>query len=102
MVVGDDDQLTSRGPNDKSRSESLTIPVIEERAALLSKPKDKAAVRIQKDVRERVASIETVLRADDVLVERHVLDPPRPMDAPPDVRHEGDAMVIPILEEPWW
>jgi uncharacterized protein (TIGR02271 family) len=91
--------LTSRGSTDKSRTGSLTIPVIEERAVLLSKPKDNGAVRVHKEVREREAPAEAVVRAEEVLIERRILDPPRPVDAPPGVRQEGNVTVVPILEE---
>ncbi|HEX6794901.1 MAG TPA: DUF2382 domain-containing protein [Casimicrobiaceae bacterium] len=77
----------------------MTIPVIEERAVLLSKPRDDGAVRVQKAVHERVEPVETVLRTDEVVIERRSLDPPWPVDAPPGVRQEGDVTVIPILEE---
>ena len=91
--------MTSRGPVDTSGRDSLTLPVIEERAVLLSKPRDTGAVRVQKAVGERVVPVETVLRTDEVVVERHRLDPPRPVSEPPGVRQEGDVTVIPILEE---
>jgi uncharacterized protein (TIGR02271 family) len=84
---------------DKSELQSLTIPVIEERAVLLTKPRDKATVRVHKVVREREAQVEALIRADDVHVERTVLERPIPVDASPPVRQEGDTTVIPILEE---
>ena len=76
-----------------------TIPVIEERPVLLTKPVRTSTVRIDKIVREHEASIEAVLRSDEVVVERRSVDPPQPVDAPPPVRHEGDVTIIPILEE---
>ena len=91
--------MTTGEPADKSDSESFTIPVIEERAVLLSKPGEKGTVFLRKVVHEREAYVETVLRADDVLVERKVLDAAVPAEAPPPVRYEGDVLVIPILEE---
>jgi len=91
--------LTSRGSVDASDGDSITLPVIEERAVLLSKPRDQGVVRVQKVVHEQVVPVETVLRTDEVVVERHRVDPPRPVDEPPGVRQEGDVTVIPILEE---
>ena len=91
--------MTTGASSDKSKPETFTVPVVEERAVLLSKPKDGAAVRIDKEVRERVVAVEAIVRDEEVVVERLVLDRPLPVDAPPGVRQEGDVTVIPILEE---
>lgn len=91
-------RLKSRRDNEPHTGHE-TIPVIEERPVLLTKPVRTSTVRIDKIVREHEASIEAVLRSDEVVVERRSVDPPQPVDAPPPVRHEGDVTIIPILEE---
>jgi uncharacterized protein (TIGR02271 family) len=91
--------VSSDESTDNTDHERLTIPIIEERAVLLSKPRAKATVRVQKVVHEREAWVEAPLRADELHIERALLDPPLPVEAPPPVRQEGDTTVIPILEE---
>jgi len=54
-------------------------------------------VRVHKTVQERQAVVDEPLAKDEVRVERVKVE--RTVEAPVDVRYEGDTMIIPVLEE---
>jgi len=54
-------------------------------------------VRIRKQVRETTAEVDEPLRDERVVVERVKVG--REVDGPVPVRHEGDVMIVPIVEE---
>lgn len=73
------------------------IPVVEERARVEKKMVERAVVKIDATIRERVETIYESLTHEEVEI-RHV-----PMnvavDARPDVRQEGEVVIIPVVEE---
>ena len=54
-------------------------------------------VRVRKTVQERQAVVDEPLAKDEVRVERVKVD--RTVEAPVEVRYEGDTMIVPVLEE---
>jgi uncharacterized protein (TIGR02271 family) len=75
----------------------LIIPVIEEKVKVETRARPTGAVEIRKTVHERTEIIDQPLLSEEVEVERVAVN--RFVDEPMPVRHEGDTMVIPLLEE---
>ena len=90
------------GDHQHERSDGgfLVIPEIEEHVRLGKRPVETGRVRVSKRVHEEEQEIEQDLLREEVRVERvpcnqFVADPAHP----PRPRREGDALVIPLLEE---
>ncbi|MBA2334450.1 MAG: YsnF/AvaK domain-containing protein [Blastocatellia bacterium] len=77
--------------------ENLVIPVIEEEAFLDKRVVESGKIRISKRVSEHEELIDVPLFREEVTVERVPVN--QYVDAPPQVRHEGDVMVIPVFRE---
>lgn len=74
----------------------LTLPVVEEQLHVEKLRRDHP-VRVVKRVHEREEQVDIPLLRQDVAVERVRVG--RVVDGPVPVRHEGDTMIIPLLEE---
>ena len=72
------------------------IPVIAETLEV-GRRELQGAVRIRKIVQENPITVDETLRDERVTVERVAIG--RRLDGPVGVRHEGDVMVIPVVEE---
>jgi stress response protein YsnF len=84
--------------HDGSRhDESMRIPVIEESARIERVQTVVGKVRIDKTVQERIEQIDEPLVTEEVEVERVTIN--RPVDEAPSIRHEGNTLIIPLLEE---
>jgi len=77
--------------------DSLRIPVIEERADVRRVETVTGKVRVDKTVRERIEQIDESLVSEEITVERVPIN--RPVDEAPVIRHEGNTLIIPLLEE---
>jgi uncharacterized protein (TIGR02271 family) len=77
--------------------EDLTIPLVEEKVHVTRRAEETGRVRVTKAVREREEEVEVPHALDEVEVTRVPVN--RIVDAPPPVRHEGDTMILPVLEE---
>jgi uncharacterized protein (TIGR02271 family) len=76
----------------------LVIPVIREEAEFGKRKVDTGAgVRIQKSIREEEQTVDMPLVEEHVEVERVRVG--RPIDGPVPVRHVGDTIIVPIIEE---
>lgn len=74
------------------------IPVVREELDVRKRRVETdSGVRVHKMVKERQAIVDEPLAKDEVRVERVKID--RTVDAPVEVRYEGDTMIIPVLEE---
>jgi uncharacterized protein (TIGR02271 family) len=91
----DIDQLTSalRTAGD----ERAVIPLVAEELAVGKRTVETGRVRVVKSVREEQQTVDQPLMAEQVEVERVAVN--RVVDGPVEVRHEGDVMVVPVLEE---
>lgn len=78
-------------------NEMLVIPVIEEEAYLDKQVVETGKVRVSKRVSEHEELIDVPLFCEEVTVERVPVN--QYVDAPPQVRHEGDMMIIPVVQE---
>jgi len=75
----------------------LVIPVIEEEAFLDKRVVETGKVRISKRISEHEELIDEPLFREEVTVERVPIN--QYVDQPPQVRHEGDVMIIPVVRE---
>lgn len=76
---------------------TLVIPVIEEKAFIDKQIVETGKVRISKRVSEHEEVIDEPLHVEKVIVERIPVN--QYVDESPQVRHEGDTMIIPVVEE---
>ncbi|RDC63565.1 YsnF/AvaK domain-containing protein [Adhaeribacter pallidiroseus] len=74
-----------------------TIPVIEETVHIGKKIVETGRVRIVKTVNEEEAVVEAALLQEEVQVERVPVN--QYIETPPQVRYEGDVMIIPVIQE---
>lgn len=92
------DQFGSHGAETEiSSSGKRVIPVITEQAVVSKRVVETGKVRIHKRVNQRneVVNVETV--QEQIEVERVPVD--RFVDEPPQMRQEGDTLIIPVVEE---
>ena len=75
----------------------VTIPVIEETARIEKELVETGRVVIRKTVHHHTQTVAVPTQEEQVQVERIAIG--RVVDTPPDVRHEGDVMIIPVLRE---
>jgi uncharacterized protein (TIGR02271 family) len=72
------------------------IPLAEE-TLVVGKRQTSSRVRVRTEVAERIELAQIDLTREDVVVERVPID--REVTSAPGVRHEGDTLVIPVVEE---
>lgn len=77
--------------------ETIVIPVVAEELAVEKRTIATGRVRLTKTVHEREEVLEEPLLQQEVDVERVNVN--RMIDAPVDVRYEGETMIIPLMEE---
>jgi len=81
-----------------SAEEALrVIPVVEEQVKVQTRKHESGAVSIRKTVHERTEVVDQYLQSEEVQVERVAVN--RIVEAPIPVRHEGNTMIISLLEE---
>jgi uncharacterized protein (TIGR02271 family) len=80
-----------------TENETIVIPVIEEEAFLGKQVVETGKVLISKRVNEREEIVDVPLFSEQVTVERVPVN--RYVDVAPVVRHEGDTMIIPVVQE---
>jgi uncharacterized protein (TIGR02271 family) len=78
-------------------SETLVVPVVEESLSVRKRAVPTGVVRVHKTVREREEVVDEPLMRERVDVERVAVN--RVVEAAPEVRREGDVLIIPVLEE---
>jgi uncharacterized protein (TIGR02271 family) len=80
-----------------SEPDSLVVPVMEEDLRVDRRKVETGRVRLTKTVHEREELVDEPLLEEEIEVERVAIN--RIVDGPLPVRHEGDTMIIPLLEE---
>lgn len=75
----------------------VVIPVIEEQIVVDKYVVEKGKVRVSKRVTEHEELIDEPIFHEEVKVERVPIN--KIVDAAPEVRREGDTLVIPVIEE---
>jgi uncharacterized protein (TIGR02271 family) len=76
---------------------AITLPVVQEEFDVDKRVVDTGVVRVRTSTSEHEETVHMPLEREDVIVERVAVG--RPVDAPLDVRHEGDVMIVPVHEE---
>ena len=97
MIDQQDDYSETEMRQSDARLESSIIPIIEEKAVFGKKIVETGKVIISKRVSEHEETIDQPLLHEEVSVERVAVN--EFVDAPPEIRHEGDIMIIPVIEE---
>jgi len=86
--------------SDPTGQDPLRIPVVAEQLAVGTRTVDTGrGVRIHKTVVEQAVTIDERLGRDEVEVRHVPVDRIVALDEAPTTRHEGDTMIVPILEE---
>lgn len=86
-----------QGMIEVEQGEELRIPVIREEAVVRTRQVERGGVRVHKTVGEREEVIEQPTYHEEVQVERIAIG--QQVDRIPDVREEGDTLIIPVVEE---
>lgn len=81
----------------KTDEETSVVPVIEEQATFGKRIVETGRVRVSKRVNEREETFDVPLLHEKVSVERVPIN--QYVDQLPEVRHEGDVMIIPVVRE---
>ncbi|HEX8330310.1 MAG TPA: YsnF/AvaK domain-containing protein [Hymenobacter sp.] len=74
-----------------------TIPVIEETARIEKQVVETGRVIVRKTVHHETQTVDVPTQEEHVHVERVPIN--QVVETPPEVRHEGDTMIIPVLRE---
>ena len=86
--------------SDPAGQDLLTIPVVAEQLAVGTRTVDTGrGVRIHKTVVEQPVTIDERLVRDEVEIKHVAVDRIVALEEAPTTRHEGDTMIVPILEE---
>ncbi len=75
----------------------IVIPLLAEELKIARKKVLTGGVRVHKTVAERTETIDEPTLREDVQIERVPIN--KFVDAPPEIRHEGDTIIVPLLEE---
>ena len=78
-------------------SESLRIPLAAERLRVGTRLRRTGIVRVSTRVERRTVIVDPPLRRQRIEIRRRRVD--RFVDRPPEVRREGDTLIVPIVEE---
>lgn len=80
-----------------SVQQGVTLPVLEERLEISKRVVTTGTVRLQKHAEQHEESVSVPLTETRWQVERVAMD--RIVTAPPDIRHEGETTIYPVVEE---
>ena len=81
----------------EDRTENISVPVIEEELEVGKRRVEGDRVSVRSVARERTELVEQPLESMEVEIERIAID--REIDTAPDIRNDGDTMIIPVVEE---
>jgi uncharacterized protein (TIGR02271 family) len=96
-LAGTDLNALSAALDRASGSERAVIPVVEEELAVGKREVEAGRVRVTKLVHEEQRVVDQPLTSEEVIVERVPVN--RVVEGPVEVRHEGETMIVPLLEE---
>jgi uncharacterized protein (TIGR02271 family) len=80
----------------KASTETI-IPVVAEHLEVSRRVVNTGKVRIRKTVQHRQETVDEPLIREEVQVRRVTVEPGA--DAPTEIRHEGDTLIVPVVEE---
>ena len=81
----------------EDQTENISVPVIEEELEVGKRRVEGDRVSVRTVARERTELVEQPLESTEVEIERIAID--REIDTAPDIRNDGDTMIIPVVEE---
>jgi uncharacterized protein (TIGR02271 family) len=81
----------------EDRIEQIRVPVIEEELEVGKRRVESARVSVRTVPRERDELVEQPLESMEVEIERVAID--RQIDTAPEIRNEGETLIIPVVEE---
>lgn len=81
----------------RARAASVVVPAVEDEPRVAKRVVEAGSVRVSKHVTEREESVDEPLVREEYDVERVPVGVY--VDAPVGPRHEGDTLVVPVLEE---
>ena len=87
----------TRTIEDGATQDEARIPLAEERIRLGVDKVETGRVRVKTTVDERKVFVRQTLERSDVQIERVLID--RMVDVAPEIRQEGDLLIIPVVEE---
>ncbi|HLM01543.1 MAG TPA: YsnF/AvaK domain-containing protein [Pyrinomonadaceae bacterium] len=90
-------QPPAAADNSAAAAGAIVVPVIQEQVTVDKKIVETGKVRISKRVSQHEELIDVPILREQVNIERVPVN--QVVDAPPQVRQEGDTMIIPIVEE---
>jgi uncharacterized protein (TIGR02271 family) len=82
---------------DERTADETVIPVIEEQVRIDKRLVETGRVRVRTVVEEREELVRDALSRDEVEIVRVAID--REVEVAPQVRHEGDTLIVPVVEE---
>lgn len=82
---------------EKNDDTAFVIPVLAEEVEITKQQVTKGRVQVSKQVHEREEVIDEPILQEEVQVKRVPVD--RMVDTPPEIRYEGNTIIIPVLEE---
>jgi uncharacterized protein (TIGR02271 family) len=77
--------------------DEIIIPVIEEEVVIDKKIIEKGGIVIDKKITTQDISVEAPLKSDHLSIEHVAIN--RFLDSRPEIRYEGETMIIPVLKE---
>ena len=80
-----------------TEEEEVVLPVVEERASVRKRRVKTGKVRVSKVVRQREEVVDVPLMREEAEIQRVAVN--RFVEGPVEVRHEGETLVVPLLEE---
>src|SRR4051812_20695109 len=80
-----------------TKKSETTIPLVEERLRVDKVASETGRVRIRTVVDEQLARVSEELERDDVSIERVPIN--QEVSAAPQIREDGDVLIVPLLEE---
>ena len=84
-------------PDQYMGEQDLRLPILKEELDIQKVTRVTGIVRLEKTIRTTEAPVEERLITESILVEHVPIN--RSIDAVESTRHEGDTMIIPIMEE---
>jgi uncharacterized protein (TIGR02271 family) len=75
----------------------IVVPVVAETLEVTTREVERLGARLTKTVTERAETVDVPLMEERIEIERVAVN--RVVDTAPTVRHEGDAMIVPVMEE---
>jgi len=79
-------------------NETVIIPIIQETATVDKHVVEKGKIRIEKGIEETNETVDVSLQHDEYTIRRVAINQYVDGDAP-QVRHEGDTLIIPVVKE---